>query len=164
MAARTTRSTLRQDWLPQPGDGFSLDTELGHAFYQERFGLFAKLLFVVVGGFYILGNLLAAERLEGHWALVGHVSFGGVLLVLGATWLVCRRARLSLAQPLADLQAHEHAQRGQVLLQELADRGTVAATGTRHHIRGGAGIHFVTLVHEQLRSPRVYLSPRARSA
>ncbi len=97
MAARTTRSTLPQDWSPQPGGGFSLDTESGHAFYQERFGLFAKLLFVVVGGFYILGNLLAAERLEGHWALVGHVSFGGVLLVLGATWLVCRRARLSPA-------------------------------------------------------------------
>jgi serine/threonine-protein kinase len=89
--------TRPQVVLHKPSVGFGLTTEEGRAFYQDRLRFWSLLGLLISGTFFIVGALMSplyGELMTAWQPPVLHVA---TLVVSGATWLLCRRGRRSVA-------------------------------------------------------------------
>jgi serine/threonine-protein kinase len=84
--------------LPRPGPSSGIDTEEGRAFYQDRLRFWAKIGLIISGSFFVAGWLMApfyGDRVTAWQAPALHLAN---LVLLAATWLVCRRGQRSRPQ------------------------------------------------------------------
>ncbi len=77
---------------PQAASGSSSGAEsVEGRLLQDRLRLFGGITFVIAAVFYAVSQVLVALGRESRLAPVGHASIAAVALLMGGTWLYCRR-------------------------------------------------------------------------
>ncbi len=77
---------------PQAPSGSSSSSEsLESRLLQERLRLFGGIAFVIAVVFYAVGQVLAHLGRENPLTPAGHASIAAVVVLMGGTWLYCRR-------------------------------------------------------------------------
>ena len=77
---------------PQAPSGSSSGAEsLEGCLLQDRLRIFGGIAFVIAAAFYTVSHVLARLGRENPLTPVGHVSVVAVMVLMGGTWLYCRR-------------------------------------------------------------------------
>ena len=91
-AARYTGAMSPEVLRPQAPSGSSSGAEsLEGRLLQDRLRLFGGIAFVIAAAFYAVGQVLARLGRENPLTPAGHASVAAVAVLMGGTWLYCRR-------------------------------------------------------------------------